>query len=40
VLSDAEMAVVRAMRAPEMVKVKTTRQLMRVVANFGGFLNR
>jgi hypothetical protein len=40
VLSDAEMAVVRAMRAREMAKVKTTRQLMRVVANFGGFLNR
>ena len=40
VLSDAEMAVIRAMRGPEMAKVKTTRELMRVVANFGGFLNR
>jgi len=39
-LSSTEMAVVRGLRPRAMAKVTTARQLMRVVANFGGFLNR
>ena len=39
-LGPAEMAVVRGLRPRAMAKVTTARQLMRVVANFGGFLNR
>jgi len=39
-LGHAEMAVVRGLRPRAMAKVTNARQLMRVVANFGGFLNR
>lgn len=39
-LGPSEMAVLRGLRPRAMAKVKTARQLMRVVANFGGFLNR
>lgn len=39
-LGSSEMAVLRGMRPRMMAKVATARQLMRVVANFGGFLNR
>lgn len=39
-LGDAEMAVLYGLRPRLMAKVTTARQLMRVVANFGGFLNR
>jgi hypothetical protein len=40
ILSPSEMTVLRGMRPRMMAKVTTARQLMRVVANFGGFLNR
>lgn len=36
----AEMEVLHGMRPRAMAKVTTARQLMRVIANFGGFLNR
>jgi hypothetical protein len=36
----SEMAVLRGLRPRAMAKVTTARQLMRVIANFGGFLNR
>jgi hypothetical protein len=39
-LGPTEMAVLHGLRPRAMAKVATARQLMRVVANFGGFLNR
>jgi hypothetical protein len=39
-LGPSEMAVLRGLRPRMMAKVTNARQLMRVVANFGGFLNR
>ena len=39
-LGPSEMAVLHGLRPRAMRKVTTARQLMRVVANFGGFLNR
>jgi len=39
-LGPDEMAVLRGLRPRMMTKVTNARQLMRVVANFGGFLNR
>ena len=40
ILTPTHMTVLRRLRPRMMPKVKTARQLMRVVANFGGFLNR
>jgi hypothetical protein len=40
VLTATEMKVLRALRPRMMAKATTARHLMRIVANFGGFLNR